>query len=128
MSNRTYQGVRTSDGRAEVYVLDNTKRVTLEKQLVLFLPPLEFEWGYGGKEPRNLALALLADALEGGDDPAVDKLYGRLLDETIKWLPYEGWQLFQKDIVLWVYGRISEVPIHPLPLEALGGGVPASPN
>ncbi len=129
MSNRTYQGVRSADGRAEVFVLDNTVRVTLQKQLVL-LPPIEFEfeWGYRGKEPMNLALALLADALEGGDDPAVDKLYRRLMEETVRWLPDEGWQLYQKDIISWVYGRIDAVPVYPLPLEALGGGIPPSPN
>jgi hypothetical protein len=127
VSNRTYQGVRGPDGQAEVFVLDNTKRLTLKQQLVLFRP-MEFDWGYAGREPRNLALALLADALEGGDDPAVDKLWNRLVDETVRWLPDEGWQLYQKDIISWVYGRISRVPVHPLPLEALGGGVPVSPN
>jgi hypothetical protein len=127
MSNRTYQGVRNPNGHAEVFVLDNTTRVTLEKQLVLFRP-MKFEWGYVGKEPLNLALALLADALEGGDDPAVDRLYRRLMEETVSWLPDEGWQLYQKHIISWVYGRIDSIPIYPLPLEALGGGVPPSSN
>jgi hypothetical protein len=127
LSNRTYQGVRCPDGQAEVFVLDNTKRCTLKQQLVLYRP-LEFEWGYVGKEPMNLAIALLADALEGGDDPAVDELCGRLVEDTVRWLPDDGWQLYQADIVSWVYGRVGQVPVHPLPLEALGGGVPVSPN
>lgn len=128
MSNRVYQGIRNHTGIPEVYVLENTTRRTLKDQLVLIFEPLEFDWGYQGKEPRNLAIALLADALEGGDDPNVDLHYRRLIDETIGGLPADGWQITQGDLLSWVFGKIDRIPVHPLPLEAIGGGVPGSLN
>ena len=70
----------------------------------------------------------LADALEGGDDPNVDGLYRKLVEQTISVLPTHGWQISQADLLDWVYGRIVRVPVQKLPLEALGGGVPASLN
>jgi len=129
LTNRVYQGIRNPTGKPEVYVLENTSRRTLKDQLVLLFEPLEFDWGYRkGKEPRNLAIALLADALEGGDDPNVDLLFQRLIDETVGTLPVDGWQITQTDLLAWVYGRIERIPIHPLPLKAIGGGVPGSLN
>jgi hypothetical protein len=127
LSDRIYQGILSSEGGPEVFVIDNTTRRTLKQQLVLH-GALEFDWGYAGKGPEDLALALLADALEGGDDPYVDMLWRRFLDETVSRLPSEGWQIKQRDVVAWVYGRISRVPVHPLPLGEIGGGVPVSPN
>jgi hypothetical protein len=128
VSNRVYQGIRNHMGIPEVYVLENTRRRTLKDQLVLLYEPLEFDWGYKGKEPRNLSIALLADALEGGDDPNVDRLFHRLTDETISVLPADGWQITQSDLLAWVYGKLDRIPVHPLPLEAIGGGVPGSLN
>ncbi len=127
MGNKIYQGLRDGKGVPEVYVLQNTIRTTLKDQIMLY-ERLEFDWGYRGEEPRQLALALLADALEGGDDPHVDLLFERLVNETIAILPSVGWQMRQSDLLAWVFGRIDRVPIHPLPLEALGGGVPGSLN
>ncbi|MDQ4144278.1 MAG: hypothetical protein M3198_11145 [Actinomycetota bacterium] len=89
--------------------------------------PLDFDWGHP-RAPQDLALALLADALDGGDDPLVDEFFRRFWGETVRWLPWEGWQLHQKDIVDWVHGRISRIPVYPLPLGALGGGVSFSHN
>jgi hypothetical protein len=127
VSDKVYQGLRDGKGVPEVYVLHNTVRTTLKYQIMLY-ERLEFDWGYRGEEPRQLALALLADALEGGDDPHVDLLFERLVEETIAGLPANGWQMRQSDLLAWVFGRIDRIPIHPLPLEALGGGVPGSPN
>lgn len=129
MSSRVYQGIRDRQGLPEVYVWDNTTRRTLKQQMVLHRDDLEFDWGYDrGPEPKNLAIALLADALEGGDDPNVDALFQRLIDETVALLPFDGWQLSQQDLISWVYGKVQRIPIHPLPLDAIGGGVPASLN
>ncbi len=127
MSNKIYQGLRDGKGVPEVYVLHNTIRTTLKHQIMLY-ERLDFDWGYRGHEPRQLALALLADALEGGDDPHVDLLFEQLVNETISTLPSEGWQIRQSDLLDWVFGRIDRIPIHPLPLQALGGGVPGSLN
>ncbi|MGQ0680090.1 MAG: DUF6166 domain-containing protein [Actinomycetota bacterium] len=125
MSNRFYQGIRDNQGIPEVYVLDSTTRRTLKQQMVLY-SDLHFDWGFDrGQEPKDLAIALLADALEGGDDPNVDALYQRLVEETISHLPAQGWQISQQDLVRWVFGKIDRLPVHPLPLDALGGGVPS---
>ncbi|MEX2587212.1 MAG: DUF6166 domain-containing protein [Actinomycetota bacterium] len=120
--DRVYQGVRDRRGIPEIYVLESTRRLTLHEQLVL-TRPIEFDWGYCGKEPRNLALSLLADALEGGDHPLVDELYERLHDELVGELPAEGWQIRQVRILDWAFGKIPRIPVEPLPLELLGGGV-----
>lgn len=125
--NRVYQGVRDRLGAPEIYVLESTRRLTLHQQLVL-TGPIEFDWGYSGKEPRNLALALMADALEGGDDPLVDELYDRLHDELVSRLPAEGWQIHQAKLLDWIYSRIDQIPVEPLPLEWLGGGVTQEMN
>lgn len=107
----------------EVYVIENNRRRSLKEQLLLFYEPFELDWGFPGKESKNLALTLLADALEGGDDPLVDGLLGRLHDELVSILPQEGWQINQWQLLDWVYGKSPKIPVHKLPLDALGGGV-----
>lgn len=94
----------------------------MHQQLVL-TGPIEFDWGYPGKEAKNLALALLADALEGGDDPLVDEKLEALHDEVTSRLPAGGWQIHQEKLVAWIFGRLSAVPVEPLPLDLLQGGV-----
>lgn len=127
MSDRVYQGIRDRRGIAEVYVIENLKRRTLKEQLFLYRP-IEFDWGFPGEESMNLALTLLADALEGGDDPLVDELKKRLHDELVSMLPAAGWQINQWQLLDWVYGKISRVPVYQLPLDELGGGVEQSVN
>lgn len=127
MSDRVYQGIRDRRGIAEVYVIENLKRRTLKEQLFLYRP-IEFDWGFPGEESMNLALTLLADALEGGDDPLVDELKKRLHDELVSHLPAAGWQINQWQLLDWVYGKISRVPVYQLPLDELGGGVEQSVN
>lgn len=96
--------------------------------MVLLREPLELDWGYPGREAMSLALALLADALEGGDDPLVDENAVRLHDDLISLLPVEGWQIYQSQVLDWAYGRIAWIPVYQLPLDALGGGVEPSVN
>lgn len=123
MTNRIYQGIRDRRGYGEVYVIDNAKRRPIKDQLYLFYEPFDLDWGFPGEEARNLALTLLADALESGDDPLVDGLLERLHLELVSRLPQEGWQLHQWEILDWVHGRSLRIPVYQLPLDALGGGV-----
>lgn len=127
LSDRVYQGIRDRRGFAEVYVIENLKRRTLKEQLFLYRP-IEFDWGFPGEESMNLSITLLADALEGGDDPLVDELKDRLHDELVSMLPAAGWQINQWQLLDWVYGRIVRVPVYQLPLDELGGGVEQSFN
>lgn len=127
MSNRIYQGVRDRKGLAEVFVIENTRRRPLKDQLVLY-EDFYLDWGFPGTDAKNLALTLLADALEGGDDPLVDGMTARMHDEVVCNLPAAGWQMYQWEILDWVYGRSSRIPVHPLPLDGLGGGVEPALN
>jgi hypothetical protein len=127
MGDRVYQGIRDRRGFPEVYVIENLKRRTLKEQLFLYRP-IEFDWGFPGEESMNLSVTLLADALEGGDDPLVDELKDRLHDELVSMLPAAGWQINQWQLLDWVYGRIVRVPVYQLPLDELGGGVEQSVN
>jgi hypothetical protein len=127
VSNRVYQGIRDRKGFSEVYVIENLKRRTLKEQLFLYRP-YDYDWGFPCEESKNLAITLLADALEDGDDPLVDGMAGRLHDEVISVLPAAGWQINQWHLLDWVYGRISRIPVYQLPLDELGGGVEQSVN
>ena len=53
--------------------------------------PAEFEWGYGGSGPAQLALAILADHLE--DDQEALNLYQRFKWTVIARLPRFHWTL-----------------------------------
>ena len=53
--------------------------------------PAEFEWGYGGSGPAQLALAILADHL--GDDQEALDLYQRFKWTVIAELPKLRWTL-----------------------------------
>ena len=58
--------------------------------------PTGLEWGYGGSGPAQLALALLADALQ--DDEAALRLYQTFKWEVVASLPWQEWTLTQGDV------------------------------
>lgn len=58
--------------------------------------PAEFEWGYGGSGPAQLALAILAEHLQ--DDQEALNLYQRFKWFTIAELPRHYWKLTSADI------------------------------
>lgn len=63
----TYRGHRTDNGCAVVITDDASYRRALPMRLHLANhSPTGFEWGYGGSGPAQLALALLAHALNDG--------------------------------------------------------------
>lgn len=70
---KTYMGRRDGRGDAIVEVLDgNGGRIPLPLRLDLVNhSPTGFEWGFGGSGPAQLALALLADALQGHAPPTL---------------------------------------------------------
>lgn len=53
--------------------------------------PTDFEWGYEGSGPAQLALALLADAL--GDENRALALYPAFKEEVVAALPASAWRL-----------------------------------
>ncbi|MEI6195350.1 MAG: DUF6166 domain-containing protein [Verrucomicrobiota bacterium] len=58
--------------------------------------PAEFEWGYGGSGPAQLALAILADHLDN-DEEALN-LYQRFKWAVIAGLPRHYWTLSSQEI------------------------------
>ena len=58
--------------------------------------PTEFEWGYGGSGPAQLALAVLADHLN--DDEQALNLYQRFKWSVIAELPRHHWILTSRDV------------------------------
>lgn len=58
--------------------------------------PDGFEWGYGGSGPAQLALALLADALE--DDEKACLWHQDFKRAVVAQLPQAGWSLTAEEI------------------------------
>ena len=58
--------------------------------------PTGFEWGYGGSGPTQLALALLADCLNDGDQAL--SLYQEFKFRIVASLPHRGWMLTSEQI------------------------------
>jgi hypothetical protein len=56
----------------------------------------EFEWGYGGSRPAQLALALLANHLN--DDKVAIAFHQSFKWKVVSKLPYEGWELTSQQI------------------------------
>src|SRR5437588_524485 len=56
----------------------------------------EFNWGYGGSGPAQLALALAADVL--GDHEAAQDVYQRLKFRVVGRLPHDGWSLTEQQL------------------------------
>jgi hypothetical protein len=56
----------------------------------------EFNWGYGGSGPAQLALALAADVL--GDDEAAQEIYQRLKFRVVGRLGEDGWLLTENQL------------------------------
>ncbi len=88
---KTYSGSRTIDG-IKVYV---DGRPLDERYDIQRFTNSGFEWTYEGDEPRQLALALLADHF--GDNGKALELSQRLMRSTIANLDND-WTLTSEDI------------------------------
>jgi hypothetical protein len=95
-----YVGERTPQG-CEVEVLDQdapgggyplNPRFDLRNH-----SPTGVEWGYGGSGPAQLALALLADALD--DDERAQDAYQDFKFRVVGRLPHDRWELSQEQIL-----------------------------
>jgi hypothetical protein len=79
MSAEAYIGVRKPNGDADVKrSKDHRLSYLPPRHDIVNHSPTGFEWGYGGSGPAQLALAILADALD--DDERAD-----LLHQEFKW-------------------------------------------
>lgn len=93
MRDRTYRGFRDINGNACVSVEDDMVMRDLPLRLDLDNhSPDGFNWGYGGSGPAQLALALLADALDSDDEAVI--LHQRFKWKFIATIPQEqSWQM-----------------------------------
>jgi hypothetical protein len=96
---RTYTGRRDRDRTCQVWVNDAGDARLLPLRLDLYNhSPTGFEWGYGGSGPAQLALALLADALD--DDDRAVRLHQSYKFRVIGRLPRdEDWTLSENEIL-----------------------------
>ena len=81
---KTYIGSRGPLG-CGVLVEDQSGVFRLPVRLDLLYHSSEFEWGYGGSGPAQLALAILADHI--GDDTQAVELHQRFKQDVVA-----GWQ------------------------------------
>lgn len=89
---KTYKGHRTAHG-AFVYVVDEKdhKRALPLRLDLMNHSPTGFEWGYNGSGPAQLALAILADALD--DDKEALALYQLFKDTVIAPIRSAAWTM-----------------------------------
>lgn len=84
--HKMYQGERGLDGILRVNVVNRHSRQKLRLRLDLWNhSPTGFEAGYGGSGPAQLALAILADALD--DDDLAIRLHQKYKWQVIAKLP-----------------------------------------
>ena len=65
-------------------------------------PAVEFDWGYAGTAPRELARALLADCFgrKWANQPLLVKA---MLDDVVATLAKPGWELSERDLAAWAH-------------------------
>jgi Family of unknown function (DUF6166) len=100
MSCKLYEGFRDDRGAGVLVMAGVDQARWLPFRLDLWNhSPAGFEWGYHGSGPAQLALALLADALD--DNDAALFLHQPFKRAIIAALPHQRWILAQEFIAKW---------------------------
>jgi hypothetical protein len=98
---KTYSGIRGRTGLCHISVWGGKSRKLPARRDLFNHSPDGFEWGYEGSGPAQLALALLADALE--DDELAIALHQQFKRARIARLDRDArWQMTEQDIRNWV--------------------------
>lgn len=114
---RLYRGHRTEQG-CVVQVYDGAVWEELDPRYDLRShSPDGYEWGYGGSGPAQLALALLADALQR--DRLAEWWYQDYKRAVVCGLPREGWDLTQESICRWVVEQVRQELLGDQPTHTL---------
>lgn len=93
---KIFKGKRSFFGN-QVTVTYNDQPLDLRLDLSMH-SPLGFEWGYNGSGPRQLALAILAEAFN--DDEALE-YYEQFMYDVIMPLHDRKWEMTSSDINVW---------------------------
>lgn len=94
-----YVGTRTEGGCEVVKEVGGVEAGRLDPRVDLWNHSAEFEWGYGGSGPAQLALALLADAT--GEDRLAVALHQDFKFQFVGRLPKEGFEMTAEEIETW---------------------------
>jgi hypothetical protein len=105
---RLYKGARRGEYGTEVLVCDEDgglwRKLNPKNDLVNHSPD-GFEWGYGGSGPAQLAIALLADALNS--DEIALKYYQKFKQQVVANIKKDVWSMTGLE-VLNVVAKIVE--------------------
>lgn len=101
---KLYVGTRLASGGCSVTVREQSsqERPLDPRTDLRNHSPTGFEWGYAGSGPAQLALALLADALQ--DDERAELLYQKFKRRVVTRLPKDRWKLAEDDVLRAVEG------------------------
>lgn len=97
-ADRCYEGRRSNKGACTVDVVEMGMRRPLDPRHDLANKSANFEWGYDGSGPAQLALAMLADAT--GDDQRALRLAQGFKQRMIGPLPRMQWILTRETVLL----------------------------
>ena len=98
----SYTGKRTPDGR-QVFVEDNGRKYPLPLRDDLTDHSREFEWGYMGSGPAQLALALLAHHTKNGEYAI--KLHQDFKNEKIAGWDADEWTITADELDAWLVNK-----------------------
>jgi hypothetical protein len=118
MPTKTYRGWRMADGTHVKIILADGELRPLPLRTDLFNhSPTGFEWGYAGSGPAQLALALLADALQS--DATAMAMHQNFKFKIITPLPRDPpWEMTDDDVIRHA-AVISELPMMRMPDGAI---------
>jgi hypothetical protein len=97
-SGKRGQGVGVVPGLVLVTSDNGTTRPLSPRFDIANHSPTGLNWGYCGSGPQQLAIALLADAI---NDETAERLAGRFKFDVVGGLP-DNWNLTHEEIVAWV--------------------------
>jgi hypothetical protein len=99
---KLYAGIHDRDGKCHVHVVEDGDSHALKLRRDLRDHNTNFAWGYGGSGPAQLALAILADALD--DDARAVRLHQRFKFDVIVGLEQtQDWDLTHAAVLAAVY-------------------------
>lgn len=126
---RTYHGERNAatehpaDRGALVVYVRESGSVRPLRHLVLHSPS-GLEWGYTGSGPADLALSLLADAVDLDEGAALEgeprRAHAAFKRQIVSQLPHHGWTLRREEILEWLQRWRDGGPLPPDACEVCG--------